>query len=189
MFRKVRISPVLEAGARATGGDASIRVHPIVYIDYRIRVVGYLVAGAAVASTLLEHRPAAREASALLWTFLLAQTLLWPHLAFLIARRSRRPQLVERFSLALDGFLGGVWLDLIGLALWPATVISFTLLISATSVGGLRMMAICLAALAAGGMLADAGAGFAFIPGTGLVTSFMCVLGILAYRMGHFLDC
>ncbi len=181
MAGEVPVPTVTEAVPQPAAHGDPERAHPIVYIDYRIRIVGYLFAGAAVASTLLEQRPGAREATALLWTMLLAQTLLWPHVAFLIARKSANPHRVEKFSLAVDGFLGGVWLDLIGFALWPATVITFTLLISSASVGGPRMLAACLATLAGGALLAAATGGSSFIPETALVTSFLCMAGILAY--------
>ncbi|MEP7083100.1 MAG: ATP-binding protein [Betaproteobacteria bacterium] len=183
--REVPLPPIPEAGNRRATGGTPGRAHPIVYIDYRIRVIGYLVVGAAVASTLLEQRPGAPAATTVLWAALLLQTLLWPHLAFLIARDSQRPQTVEQRLLALDGFLGGIWLDVIGLALWPGTVLTFTLLISATSVGGVRMMAACLCALGVGGLLAGAVAGFTFIPQTGLLTSFLCMAGILAYGANY----
>ncbi|MBK9608082.1 MAG: GAF domain-containing protein [Betaproteobacteria bacterium] len=185
MSDTVPVSPSTEPGPLPAAREPARRVHPVVYIDYRIRIIGYLVTGATVASTLLEARPGARAATALLWALLLAQTFLWPHLAFLLARGSRRPQTVEKATLAADGFLGGVWLVLIGLPLWPATVVVFTLLISATSVGGARMLGACMAALAAGGLAAAAGAGFTFIPDTGLVTAFICIAGILAYGASY----
>ena len=183
MARAVPVSPDAAAGPRPEGAAAP--VHPIVHVDYRIRVVGYLVAGAAVASTVLEQRPGARAVTALLWALLAAQTLLWPHAVFLLARRSRHPQRAEKVALALDGFLGGIWVTLIGLALWPSTVLTFTLLISAASIGGRRMLAACALALAAGGALAAVVAGFTFLPQTGLLTSCLCIAGILAYGTTH----
>ncbi|MBK7470605.1 MAG: hypothetical protein IPI73_08235 [Betaproteobacteria bacterium] len=137
MSDTVPVSPSTEPGTLPAAREPARRVHPVVYIDYRIRIIGYLATGATVASTA-QNTAGARAATALLWTLLLAQTLLWPHLAFLLARGSRQPQTVEKATLAVDGFLGGVWLVLIGLPLWPATVVVFTLLISATSVGGAR---------------------------------------------------
>jgi signal transduction histidine kinase len=157
------------------------RVHPIVYIDYRIRLLGYLVGGLMVASTLLEQRPGAREAGPLLWTLLVAHTFVWPHLVFLVSRNSTRPQRVEKAALVLDGFLAGIWLELIGFALWPSMVGLFTLLISSMSVGGRRMAGASFAALAAGALIAAGIAGFVFIPDTGVRTAVLCVLGVLAY--------
>jgi signal transduction histidine kinase len=157
------------------------RVHPIVYVDYRIRLLGYLVGGLMVASTLLEQRPGAREAGPLLWALLVAHSLVWPHLIFLVSRNSARPQRVEKTALVLDGFLAGVWLELIGFALWPGMVALFTLLISSMSVGGRRMAGASFAALVAGALIAAALAGFAFIPDTGVRTAVLCLLGVLAY--------
>ncbi|MEP6702514.1 MAG: ATP-binding protein [Betaproteobacteria bacterium] len=178
---------MLSRAVSAATVEESGRAHPIVYIDYRIRIIGYLVVGAAFASTLLEHRAGARETTTSLWVCFLLLAFIWPHLAFAISRRSPQPHRTEKFLLAADGFMGGIWLDLIGLALWPGTMLTFALLISATSVGGARMMAACIATLAAGGVLAALAAGFTFVPQTGLLTSFLCIGGILAYGAGYAL--
>jgi signal transduction histidine kinase len=181
MSREVPVSPLSHEDSHPAAGDLPGRAHRIVYTDYRIRIVGYIVGAAAVASTLLEQRPGALQPGQLTWLLLFAQTLFWPHLAFQIARRSRRPQSVEKAFLVLDGFLGGLWLELIGVALWPTTVTTFTLLISTMSVGSVRMTASCLGALAGGMIVTGAVAGFTFLPETGLLTSMLCVAGILAY--------
>jgi signal transduction histidine kinase/uncharacterized protein YigA (DUF484 family) len=151
-------------------------VHPIVYLDYRVRVIGHLVIMVTLASIFYE-----RGAGVALWVALVAQGLLWPHLAFINARNSRDSRGTERVNLLIDCFIAGSWVAQAAWSLWPTVAFLTSLQMSIMSIGGLRLGLAGLGAMAGGTTLMGSLTGFHFQPESSALTTGLSVGGIVLY--------
>ena len=81
---------------------------------YRLRILGLVVGCVAVGAVLHE-----RHAGPLPWTVLALNVLLWPHIAWALARRSPAPHRLERVTLTIDSAIGGFWVAMMHFNLLP----------------------------------------------------------------------
>jgi signal transduction histidine kinase len=127
------------------------RVADAARVNYRGRMGGYLIGFAIVASVAWgEHR------GSLFWTSLVAWSVLWPHLAYVIARRARVSTTpVERWISLGDSLFAGVFIPLMGFRFLPSVAIGLPSLLAAVRAGGLASAAITLA-ITAGGIVIGA---------------------------------
>ena len=63
------------------------------------------------------------HAGTLLWTLLALHTLAWPHLTWVLARRSPHPHRLERVTLTIDSAFGGFWVAMMHFNLLPSVLI------------------------------------------------------------------
>src|SRR5256885_10457039 len=111
---------------------------------YVLRALGLVLGAVCIGGALWNqgaHAPA--------WAALLANALIWPHVAYPLARRSGNPYRAELRNLMMDSASGGVWMAVIGFSPPPTAVIFSMMAMDKVSVGGLRFLARCLAAQAA----------------------------------------
>lgn len=94
------------------------RLHTLPRRTYRFRVMGMGLAAIAVSAVLLE-RGAGWEG----WAWMVASCLLWPHLAYWHARRSRDPFRAELYNFVADSTLAGSWVPLMHFNLLPSVVL------------------------------------------------------------------
>ena len=153
-----------------------VPVHPIVYLDYRLRILGHAVMMLTLASIFIE-----RGGSPPLWAALVAQGLFWPHVAFVAARNSRDSRRAERVNLLVDGLLTGCWAGLAAWSLWPTVAFASSLIVALMSVGGVPLAGAGLAAMVAGGALGGALAGFRFEPEASALTAGLSIAGVFVY--------
>ena len=85
---------------------------------YPLRVVGMVLGGLAIAGVLIEQ-----HASAWRWALMVVTCLLWPHVAFLLARHSNDSYATERRSLLIDSAIAGLWVPLMHFSLLPSVVL------------------------------------------------------------------
>ncbi|OZB58485.1 MAG: hypothetical protein B7X39_18845 [Lysobacterales bacterium 14-68-21] len=85
---------------------------------YVLRVLGMGLGALPVAAVLRE-----RHANGLAWAWMVMICFLWPHLAFLAARRSSAPAATERRNLVLDSFFAGTCAPLMHFNLLPSVVL------------------------------------------------------------------
>lgn len=97
---------------------------------YPFRVFG-LALGALPVATVLHLMDAAPPA----WIFLVLTGLVWPHLAFLLARRSKDPYRAETFNLLVDTAIAGTWASLIHFNLLPSALLVTLSLVDKISTG------------------------------------------------------
>jgi diguanylate cyclase len=88
-----------------------------------------------------------------------AALLVWPHLAYMIARRSMHPVSAERRNLLIDSIFAGAVVALLNFRLVPSMIILLSVAMNSIAVGGLRRMvsgcaASALGAIAGIGLLA-----------------------------------
>lgn len=103
--------------------------------SYILRVLGLVLGALCVGGTL-----AVVSAPAWAWALLAVQSLVWPHLAWWIARRSADPARAEFRNLAVDTVMGGVWVALMQGALLPSAVLVAMLAMDKAAVGGWRLL-------------------------------------------------
>ena len=119
--------------------------------------------GLAMSAVLYELR-----APLPIWGALVASALLWPHLAYQIAVRSKDPYRAEIRNLLIDSAIAGAWVPLMQFNLLPSTLILTLTTVDKISTGihrlWLRSMPGLLLAVLATAVLT----GFAFQPATSM---------------------
>ncbi|GAA3930967.1 sensor domain-containing diguanylate cyclase [Luteimonas lutimaris] len=102
---------------------------------YRMRMLGLVLSGLAVAAVLHEN-----GTGPLAWALLLLNVAAWPHLALWRARRSRMPREAELRNLVLDSALGGAWVAVMQFNLLPSVLLMALLTVDKVGVGGWRFL-------------------------------------------------
>jgi diguanylate cyclase len=110
---------------------------------YPLRILGMGLTGLMVSMVLWE-----RQASTLAWAVLLAATVLWPHLAYRLSRRSKNPYRAETINLLMDSVIAGILVPLTYFNLLPSTLILMFIVVDRVTTGirwlWLRSLAITL---------------------------------------------
>jgi len=157
----------------ATATGTMRKLHPLVTLDYRVRVVSMVV----VALIPLFHfagRPPAPALAGMVFT-----GLLWPQIAYLVAKNSRDTRAAEFRNLLFDSFFVGCWTAGMAFSLFPGAVMVAALNSANLSVGGLRQAAKGLAAMLLGMVVIGIPMGFRVMPESDLPTAIFCIVGIL----------
>jgi len=158
--------------------DPSARHHrrAIVTINYRARLGVYLLAVVLVVASGI-----GRASGLVFWTALVAYTAAWPHLAYLIASRSRDPRAAETRSMLIDAVAAGVIAAILEFRVWPSVVLVLPPLFGSMRAGGLSSAAIALASSVGGAVAGGLAFGFAWHPDANAVTVGGSILFLLAY--------
>ncbi|MBI2524573.1 MAG: GAF domain-containing protein [Candidatus Rokubacteria bacterium] len=152
------------------------RVHPLVPLNYRVRIVGHALIGMVLASVLYE-----RGARPLLWGLLIAQSLLWPHLAFLNARSAGSSKNREFANLLGDALIIGCWAAQASFSPWPTAMFVTALNVAILSVAGIRFSVMALGVMVVAALGTGSLIGFRFEPTSSPLTLGLSVAGILLY--------
>jgi diguanylate cyclase len=110
---------------------------------YLPRIFGLALGAILIGGSLWEQ-----GASPLAWGLMLANTLVWPHVALALVRASRNPHRQELRNLMVDSASGGVWMAAMHFSPAPSVILFTMLAMDKAAVGGLRLMARCIAAQA-----------------------------------------
>jgi signal transduction histidine kinase len=153
-------------------------LHPIVRIDFVTRVVtfpGFLL-------VVVLHLYQAGLTAPLL-AMLVAYALVWPHIAYFVARRSKTPKATELRNLLIDALMIGAWVPVLHFSILPSTAIVVGLVGGLLSVGG-PMHAVRGVALMLFGMLLSASAaGFHVQPNSSLSVSLLSSAMLVCYML------
>jgi PAS domain S-box-containing protein len=150
--------------------------HPMVRINYAIRAGSFAYSFIVVGIHGLE-----RDFGAAFWAALALQFLVYPHLAYLHARRAADPQGAERINLYADAALLGAWIGGLHFPLWLAYSALFSTALNATVVLGLVRGSWSVASFGIGAAIAMAFAGFESVEETSPLVTALCFLGSFAY--------
>lgn len=101
-----------------------------------------------------------------LWALLGVLCLVYPHLAYLRARRARDPLAAELTNLVLDSLLWGAMMAALAFPLWPTGVVWLSALLNSTFCGGARVLGKSALAMLVGASTTVALAGFELRPDT-----------------------
>jgi diguanylate cyclase len=102
---------------------------------YPMRVLGLGLGALCVASALAPHAP-----PAVVWLLLIGNCLLWPHLAYQMARTHRDPARAELRNLLIDSACGGAWIAAMQLNLLTSVLLLTMLSIDKVAAGGWRLL-------------------------------------------------
>ncbi len=111
---------------------------------YPVRALGVAAGALCVTAVFRES-----GAPTIAWLAVFVHGFVWPHVAFLVARRSADPWSVERRNLVADSAFAGVWLPLMGFNLLPSVLIASMMGLGVVSVGGPRLLTATTVAMAA----------------------------------------
>ena len=150
------------------------QVHPIVGLDYRVRVPGMLFAALLAASHF-----SSRPHGFVLIAAMALTGLVWPHLAYFLARRAKDTKQAELRNLLVDSFIVGCWIGAMNFSLWPTVAMISTIINGSLAVGGFRFTAKGLGAFAVGVLVVGAFLGFHPALSSDTVTTFISIGGIL----------
>ncbi|HEX8777710.1 MAG TPA: diguanylate cyclase [Rhodanobacter sp.] len=106
-----------------------------VRLAHRLRTLGLALGMLPVAAVLYQQ-----QAPGWLWALLLANGLLWPHLAWLHAVRATRPVQREHFNLMADSVMLGAWVAAMRFNLLPSVMLASMMAMDRISAGGWRVL-------------------------------------------------
>ena len=166
--------------------DDGLRFARFFYVP---RMCGLALAGLCIGGALWPQ-----GAPPALWAALILYALVWPHVAYPLARASGNPYRAELRNLVVDSAAGGAWVAAIGFNLAPTAVLVSMLAMDKISIGGFRFLLRCLAAQLVAAAAVFAASGFALRLESGmlevvaslpLLVVYPSAVGLLAYRLGR----
>ena len=169
-----QLAPEMAVGAAQTPPPR--KIHPIVKLDYPVRIVAHVLLLIIMVSEMASEQSPV-WARALITSVL----LLWPHAAYFVACRARDSKKVELRNLLGDNLLVGAASAMLGFSLWPSVTMLTAITAANLSVAGPAFALRGSAAFAAGSLLAIAFAGFTFRPQASLSTSLVSAAAIFVF--------
>ncbi|QDQ87677.1 diguanylate cyclase [Alcaligenaceae bacterium SJ-26] len=161
----------------ATPHDNRARSLSFVNRIYRMRIVGTGLYMLPIASVLMEQV----QPPAWIWAALIINGLIWPHIAWWLARRAEQPLRQEFGNLIADTALAGAWIALMHVSLVPTIIIVSILSADRIAAGGLRLLKKTLIAIVAGFVLTWTCLGYPFQPESSLRTIAACFPFLFIY--------
>lgn len=155
---------------------AGRKLHPLVRLDYPVRIIAFLMVSVVLASALLGRQPHVS-----VWIALAVWGLLWPHIAYQIARRAQDSKRAELRNLLLDSTVLGVWCALTGFDPMVTAVLFTAINAANLSTAGVRMAGYGAAVFAAGAALAGVFTGFTVSAPTSTLTTVLCLAGLVGF--------
>jgi diguanylate cyclase len=141
-----------------------------------IRTLGLGLGFFCVASVFRLH-----GAPPFIWVALVLDGFIWPHAAWMLARRSGAPARAEFRHLAIDSALGGMWVALMHFNLLPSVLLVTMLSVDKIAVGGMRLVLRTSLFLVAACVLTVVCAGWAIAIATPMSVVVACIPFLVAY--------
>lgn len=158
------------APAERDGGPRPGSLASLPRRTYRFRVLGMGLAFLPLAAVMHEL-----DAHWSVWAWIVFGGLLWPHLAYLRATRSRDPFVAELRNFVFDSFMAGSWAPLMHFNLLPTAVLLTVVTADKVNTGirklWLRSLPWTALAILGGGLIT----GFAFRPQTSTTVLLACL--------------
>jgi signal transduction histidine kinase len=157
--------------------DAKRReLHPLVALDYRVRVPAMLIVALVVLSYFWDY-----PKGFWLWTAIGFTGLVWPHLLYLAARVSPDSRAAERRNLLFDSFLLGCWAGGMSFCPLPSIMMITAIIAACLSIGGVRFAIWAAGAVCAGMLFVGAFMGFHVDTSASITTTILSVLGTFSF--------
>jgi len=115
---------------------------------YPLRIFGMALGGLAIGGVLYEQ-----QASWMYWALMVLSCLVWPHLAWLMARSRSDPYRAEKCNLLIDSAIAGAWVPLMHFCLLPSVVLVVVTTFDKLSTGMKRLWLYSLPGLLGTGLL------------------------------------
>lgn len=154
---------------------------------YFPRIIGMGLGFLCVASVFYQLRT-----PLIFWVLAVAHGFVWPHIAYIVAKRSSSSGHAERRNLLIDSFMGGMWVPLMSFNWMPSLIIIVLISMSNISVGGTALFFKGLAGHLLGGGVAILLFGFNLQPQSTMLNIAFCLptliiypilIGMIAYRL------
>ena len=135
--------------------------------SHGLRTLG-LALGSVMVGTVLYRRGVPESA----WVMLAAYALVWPHVAWLVLRRSADPIAIDQRFFICDAAMGGVWIALMQFNLLPSILLATMFAITLITIDGKRLLVRGMALQALACVVAAVANGMSFAPETDIVEIF-----------------
>lgn len=151
-------------------------------LSYIPRIIGFILMGLILLSNF--HS----SLSTGLFTAIIVQCLVWPHLAHLYARLTPFKKSAEAVNGYIDAFLYGIWTAATGYQVWIILALFLVNSINSLIVGGFKGVSVSILLMALGSVSGGLWLGFDFTKESSLETTVTSALGIYLYCMnvGYF---
>lgn len=137
---------------------------------YLFRIVGMALGGVAAACVLLDH-----DAPIPAWAFLVFCSLLWPHLAYQLAIRSRDPYQAEIRNLVVDSILAGSLVAMMHFNLLPSVLLVTLTTVDKISTGIRKLWRLAVPTMLLSTLAMATLTGFAFEPASSMRVVLACL--------------
>jgi PAS domain S-box-containing protein len=167
------------ADIEITGQSVTTKYHRFVRIFYQIRATAFAWLFVAIGIQMW-----GRGYAGLAWALLALQFLVYPHLLFWRARRTRDSLKAEHANLLLDCLLLGIWVAALEFPTWIAFPIFLGTTLNNAMNRGWRGAMGALLAFSLGALAWVLVAGFKVSPQTDVAAATLCLLGLFVYVIG-----
>ncbi len=151
---------------------------------YLPRTIGLGIGFFAVAAALYPSHP-----PLWMWIAMIAHGYGWPHLAYLLAKRSRHPYAAERRNMIYDSLGGGFWAGAMGISPLPTVTVLSMMAMNNIATGGFRLFVLGSLAQIAGALVAYTIFLPALFPHVTQLQVFACLPMLVIYPMAIGLVC
>lgn len=152
---------------------------------YKFRTIGMALAGIPIAVVLAEL-----QAPIYHWIWWLFGCYLWPHIAFITARKSKNPLKTEFNNLIIDSFIVGSWSALIHFNLLPSVLFITITLADKINIGVNKLWLHSLPSIILGIIAIGLITEFAYQPQSTLLVTLTClpilIIHILSISTGRY---
>lgn len=157
-------------------GNGEPRIAWVVRLVYPLRMLGFALTLLVLTTSLYD-----RGFPSWAWALIVAQTLLWPHVAYWHARNRRDTKAGELLNLTLDCAIAGVYSVIAAFSLLPCAFMIGSTLFDALSIGGPRLLIRGLVAAVLGALAAWPVFGLELILDTNLLGSLTSLAGLFVF--------
>jgi PAS domain S-box-containing protein len=164
----------LRAEPAAVPARSHGKVHPLVALNYPLRIASHGMIAIVTASAL--HDPPLWA-----WILLASSGLVWAHLAYLISSHSRDSKAAELRNLLGDNLLAGGFVALTGFSLWPSVTMFIALVTADLCVMGVTFALRGAVAFVLGSLAMVGIAGLSFTPDASLFTSVVSAASLFVF--------
>jgi signal transduction histidine kinase/DNA-binding response OmpR family regulator/HPt (histidine-containing phosphotransfer) domain-containing protein len=153
-------------------------VHPLVRLDFLVRLVGCPLGAFVVASA--RHREPTTTA---IWAVLAFYAFAWPHVAHGLSRRAADGRAFERRMLMLDAAFIGAWIALASFQPAPMLVFVTSQVTILASVGGWSLLGRAMPVMVASTLLVGSLTGFRFENETSWLTTAGAAVTLISFQL------
>lgn len=145
---------------------------------YLPRIIGNAL-GFLFVATVLVDKPIPLE----IWALAIMHGFVWPHVAYLLARRSSEPFKAEWRNFYADSFLAGFWVGAMQYNALPTVLFLSVMNMNNISGGGSRLLVRGVVFQLMGILLSTAVLGFGFAPQTSPLQMYACLPMLVIYLL------
>jgi PAS domain S-box-containing protein len=150
--------------------------HRMARTNYRVRASSFAFSFLLVVALALE-----RTVSGAVFAYAAVALLAYPHLAYLWARAAFDSRQAELGNLLVDGALLAILMAELGLPLWPSCGVLLAVCVNNAICGGGTRLACAAVLMVCSAALWMVWSGETFAPSTGLLVTYLSIVGIVGY--------